>query len=93
MAINARENMVRTSAYLPKSYKAWLEKESSETGLTISNIIVMAVNQYIDQKDYMRLFPIIDQRLKELQLVQSADVQEKPKTRLEEIEVELNEKY
>jgi predicted DNA-binding protein len=90
MAINQRTNMIRTTTYLPPAYKAWLEKESTETGLTMSNLIAMAVKQYIDQQDYIRLFPEINQRLKELNVLQDNNRNSDPVlTVLQEIEKEL----
>jgi hypothetical protein len=91
MAINQRVNMIRTTTYLPPAYKAWLDKESSETGLTISNLIVIAVKTYIDSQDYLRLFPVIDQRLRELSIMSGGIDHNPPLTTLQQIEKELEE--
>jgi hypothetical protein len=65
-AINARQNMDRINAYIPKNYKKWLEKESLRTGLTLSALIVTALGSYIDQRDFMECLPELTKILKEL---------------------------
>lgn len=58
--------MDRLNAYIPKSYKKWLEKECKKTGLTLSGLVVVALGTYIDQKDFVEVFPELVDLLKEL---------------------------
>lgn len=87
MAINARENMIRTSAYLPKAYREWLERESLTTGLTISNLMVMAIKAYIDQQDYLKVMPELNEQLKSLE--KTGKKPDPVLTELQKIEIDL----
>lgn len=75
MAVNSKENMIRMNLYLPKQYREWLEKKSSDTGITMSAIMVIALKTYMDQQDTMELMPKMLAKLNELESMSKEEIE------------------
>lgn len=52
---NSNTNTVRVNIKISRAIKTWFENKSEETGINQSALMAMALSEYIDQKEGMKL--------------------------------------
>lgn len=63
-------NMVRVNSRVSEDVNDWLDTESKRTGVAKSTLIYLALEQYINQKENMKVmkqFPELLSRMEELE--------------------------
>lgn len=67
------KNLVRKTLYLTEQYSQWLEQEAEQTGLSQSNILTIALQQYVKQAELPNMIKDIQELAAKMEKIEEQE--------------------